>query len=151
MNRRPVGHVVRVLAVAGVAGVAALSHMARSDSTVPSRSLWTRATPKADMALTDPLTRRGQAVFDGHCRVCHGAAATPAGNGLFPGTYALQMRYQGKLPAALEQRRDLRADRVMAVVRRGGGGFMPPLRPTELSDADLQAVAAYLARRPTSP
>ncbi len=148
MNRRPVVHVVRVLAVAGVA---ALSHMARSDSSVPSQSLWTRATPKADMALTDPLTRRGKAVFDGHCRVCHGAAATPAGSGIFPGTYALQMRYQGKLPAALEQRRDLRADRVMAVVRRGGGGFMPPLRPTELSDADLQAVAAYLARRPTSP
>jgi (+)-pinoresinol hydroxylase len=57
------------------------------------------------------------------------------------------MRYQGKLPAALEERTDLTAARVVAVVRHGAGGFMPALGPTELNDDELKAVAAYLSRR----
>jgi mono/diheme cytochrome c family protein len=32
-------------------------------------------------------------------------------------------------------------------VRHGGGGFMPPFRPTEVSDEDLKAVGAYLSRK----
>jgi mono/diheme cytochrome c family protein len=148
MNGRHAIHVLRVLVVAGVA---ALSGTVQADSAVASQSTWARGTPKADPALTDPLIRRGKAVFDAHCRTCHGTASSPGSRGLFPGTYALELRYKGKLPAALEQRTDLSADRVAAVVRHGGGGFMPPLRPTELSNEELKAVAAYLSRRPSAP
>ena len=148
MNRRLAMHVARVFLVAGVT---ALSHTAQADPAAPSQSVWARATPKADLALTDPLIRRGKEVFDAHCRTCHGAASTPASRGFLPGTYALELRYKGKLPAALEQRTDLSADRVAAVVRHGGGGFMPPLRPTELSNDELKAVSAYLSRRSSAP
>jgi mono/diheme cytochrome c family protein len=138
MNGRIESKVARVLAAAAGLG---LAFCAQADS-----SLWALAAPKTDQALTDPLIRHGKAVFDAHCRTCHAPATSPASRGNFPGTYALEMRYQGKLPAALEQRTDLTADRVTVVVRHGGGGFMPPLRPTELNDGELKAVAAYLSR-----
>ncbi len=148
MNARLAMHWVRVLAMAIVV---ALSYTVQADPTVPSTSFWAHATPKADPALTNPLLRHGKAVFDAYCRTCHAAASSPASRGLVPGTYALELRYKGKLPAALEERTDLTAARVAAVVRHGGGGFMPPLRPTELSDDELKAVAAYLSRRTTAP
>jgi mono/diheme cytochrome c family protein len=142
---------MQVVGVLTVAMVATLSHKARADSAVASQSAWALTTPKPDPALTDPILRRGKAVFDGHCRTCHAAASSSATRGFFPGTYTLELRYKGKLPAALEERTDLTADRVAAVVRHGGGGFMPPLRPTELNDEELKAVAAYLSRRNPHP
>ncbi|RPI60853.1 MAG: cytochrome c, partial [Lysobacterales bacterium] len=49
-----------------------------------------------------------------------------------------------------EQRTDLVPDFVKAIVRQGVS-FMPQFRKTEISDADLEALAAYLARNnPTS-
>ena len=142
---------MRALGALVVAALATAAHTTQADSTVASQTAWARTTPKADPALTDPLVRRGKTLFDGHCRTCHGAGTTPAGRAFFPGTYALEQRYQGKLPAALEERTDLTAARVAAVVRHGGGGFMPPLRPTEMSDDELKAVAAYISRRTSSP
>ena len=62
-----------------------------------------------------------------------------------PGTQALQARYRGTKPAALEQRTDLTREFVTVVVRRGLGA-MPFFRPTELSDDDLDALVAYLTR-----
>jgi len=101
--------------------------------------------------LTDPLVKRGKEVFDARCRACHGAFPRGShGNDALamqvPGTYALELRYQGKLPARLEERTDLTPQAVASFVRHGGGGFMPPFRPTEVSDADLKALGAYLAR-----
>ena len=64
-----------------------------------------------------------------------------------PGTFALELRYKGKKPALLEERTDLTAEAVAAFVRHGGGGFMPPFRPTEVSNEDLEALGAYLARK----
>lgn len=144
MSGKLVLHAVRALAVALIA---VLPHSAQADATAGSQAAWARTTPQPDAAVTDPLVRRGKTLFDGHCRTCHGAAPTAVSRGFYPGTYALQQRYQGKLPAALEERTDLSADRVVTVVRHGGGGFMPPIRPTELNDDELKAVAAYLSRR----
>ncbi len=142
------GHLaMQLVGVLTIAMVATASSKAWADSSVPSQSAWALATPKPDLALTDPIIRRGKAVFDGHCRTCHAPATSPATRGFYPGTYTLELRYKGKLPAALEERTDLTADRVAVVVRHGGGGFMPPLRPTELNNEDLKAVAAYLSRR----
>jgi hypothetical protein len=57
---------------------------------------------------------------------------------------ALQRTYQGRLPAVLEQRTDLLPAYIQVVVRHGMS-FMPSFRKTEISDADLALVAAYLA------
>lgn len=59
------------------------------------------------------------------------------------GTNRLQQRYQGAIPAALEERTDLKPDLIRTVVRTGLP-IMPPLRKTEVTDADLDAVIAYL-------
>lgn len=57
---------------------------------------------------------------------------------------ALQRKYQGQIPALLEQRSDLTPEYVGLVVRQGIS-FMPSFRKTEISDADLALLSAYLA------
>ena len=48
--------------------------------------------------------------------------------------------------ALLEQRKDLTADYVRVIVRRGLFE-MPPFRPSEISDQDLSQLSLYLAGR----
>ena len=81
---------------------------------------------------------RGKVVFDYWCAACHGE-----GPGM-PGTLALQALYQGQKPALLEARTDLVPELTRAFVR-SGVSIMPFFRKTEISDADLEALAAYLA------
>jgi mono/diheme cytochrome c family protein len=57
---------------------------------------------------------------------------------------ALGVKYEGKLPGALEARQDLAPEVVKAFVRTGIT-VMPFFRKTEISDADLDALAAYLS------
>jgi mono/diheme cytochrome c family protein len=83
---------------------------------------------------------RGQAVFENWCAPCHAPGAR------HPGTQALEALYKGAKPAALEQRTDLTPELTRAFVRTGVS-VMPPFRKTEISDADLEALAAYLAPR----
>lgn len=129
---------------------------ALADPASSPQSAWKATALKADARLTNPLVRRGKEVFDARCRACHGAfppGGSQGNNALamqVPGTYALELRYKGKLPARLEERTDLTAEAVASFVRHGGGGFMPPLRPTEVSDEDLKALGAYLARNHAS-
>ena len=80
----------------------------------------------------------GQEVFEHWCAPCHAPGAR------HPGTQALEVLYKGAKPAALEQRTDLIPDLTRAFVRTGVS-VMPPFRKTEISDADLDALAAYLA------
>jgi (+)-pinoresinol hydroxylase len=86
------------------------------------------------------LTERGAAVFNNWCSVCHSRDVRNS-----PGTQSLQYKYQGKLPAALEDRRDLTAAFVKLCVRKGAA-TMPFFRKTEIGDADLDALAAYLSQ-----
>lgn len=81
---------------------------------------------------------RGQAVFENWCAPCHAPGAR------HPGTQALEALYKGAKPAALEQRADLTPELTRAFVRTGVS-VMPPFRKTEISDADLDALAVYLA------
>ena len=60
---------------------------------------------------------------------------------------ALERKYHGAVPAILEQRTKLPPDYVSYVVRHGIS-FMPSFRKTEISDAELARVAAYLAAAP---
>ncbi len=62
-----------------------------------------------------------------------------------PGTDALAAKYKGAKPAMLEERADLTPQFVKIYVRNGVS-VMPRFRKTELSDADLEALSAYLTR-----
>lgn len=86
----------------------------------------------------DASRERGKEVFDYWCAACH--APGPR----HPGTQALDVLYQGQKPAALEERNDL-VPAVTETFVRTGVSVMPPFRKTEISDADLAALAAYLA------
>jgi mono/diheme cytochrome c family protein len=83
-------------------------------------------------------TKKGQEVFERWCTACHGAGQDK------PGTVALAAKYKGSLPALLEERTDLTPDQTVFFVRNGVS-IMPPFRKTEISDAELDALAAYLA------
>ncbi|MFM2371694.1 MAG: hypothetical protein RIS85_1416 [Pseudomonadota bacterium] len=93
---------------------------------------------------TDPLAR-GKALFDYHCAACHGSGIGNPGETMKPGTAALAAKYGGTLPARLEDRTDLTPETVAFFVRNGAT-VMAPYRKTEVSDADLAAIGAYLAR-----
>jgi mono/diheme cytochrome c family protein len=80
----------------------------------------------------------GRQVFTYWCAPCH--AAGPK----HPGTQALEALYKGSKPAPLEQRMDL-VPTVTQTFVRTGVSVMPPFRKTEISDAELAALAAYLA------
>ena len=93
-----------------------------------------------------PSEKSGKGVFDKWCLPCHGAVAsahTMFGSGALPGTAALAVKYQGKVPAVLEQRTDLKPAFIKTVVRHGLYG-MPITRKTEVSDAELDDIIAYL-------
>jgi (+)-pinoresinol hydroxylase len=80
---------------------------------------------------------RGQEVYQKWCYPCHGPGSDK------PGTVSLQQR--GQKPAVLADRTDLTAPVIKTFVRHGVY-FMPIFRKTEVSDADLDAIAAYLTR-----
>jgi mono/diheme cytochrome c family protein len=99
---------------------------------------WSRTTAAAEDQGS--LLERGAAVYNNWCVACHGRDPTNA-----PGTTSLEHKYQGAMPAVLEDREDLTAELVEFFVRNGVA-TMPFFRKTEISDADLEALAAYLSR-----
>jgi mono/diheme cytochrome c family protein len=110
------------------AAVAALAAVAWTGSAVPQ----------------DPAAiERGQAKFEHSCAPCHGDGVGDDGRAMLPGTDALRIKYQGALPALLERRTDLNVDAIRTFVRRGTWS-MPPFRPTEITERDIQDIAAYL-------
>jgi len=82
----------------------------------------------------------GKAVFDKWCAPCHGDGPGK------PGTNALQALYKGAKPALLEKRTDLPPELTKQFVRTGVS-VMPFFRKTEISDAELDALAKYLAHQ----
>lgn len=81
---------------------------------------------------------RGKEVYDHWCAPCH--AAGPG----HPGTQSLEIKYRGELPPVLEDREDLTPAFVRTMVR-DGILMMAPFRKTEVTDAELDDIAAYLA------
>jgi mono/diheme cytochrome c family protein len=90
----------------------------------------------------DSPPERGRQVYDKWCTPCHGA-----GEGK-PGTISAAALYKGSKPAVLTERTDLTPAGIKTVVRTGMF-IMPRFRKTEVSDADLDAVVAYLTRGTT--
>jgi (+)-pinoresinol hydroxylase len=119
-----------LLAIAGARS--AVAQQAQQEGPAP-KSIWTTETPKSQ---GEP---RGYVQYQDYCAVCHG---TGVGK---PGTLALQQKYKGAEPALLADRTDLTAQLVKTYVRNGIS-VMPFFRKTEISDADLDAIAAYLTR-----
>jgi (+)-pinoresinol hydroxylase len=101
----------------------------------PQYIAWSRTTVTAA-----PGAPAGYVQFQNSCAVCHGTGPER------PGTRALAAKYKGTLPALLEERTDLASDLIKYTVRHGVT-VMPPFRKTELSDADLDAITAYLTRK----
>jgi (+)-pinoresinol hydroxylase len=89
-------------------------------------------------AAAQSQPERGREVYQKWCTPCHG---TGLGK---PGTSAAAAR--GLKPAVLEQRTDLNSKMVETAVRNGLT-FMPRFRKTEISDADLAAITAYLVHK----
>ena len=131
------------------AGLLVGSH-ASADPVSSAQTAWAPLPATAAAALKDPREQRGREVFQQRCAACHAAIPKdgigPAFLPAMAGTQALQARYKGAKPAELEQRTDLTAEFVKAIVR-GGLNSMPFFRPTELSDDDLSALDAYLTRK----
>lgn len=134
--------VVAVVVVAVVAGICSPPTFAQPPETTAEPpfpiAAWSRTAAGAEDRGT--LVERGAAVFNNWCGACHSRGPMNA-----PGTTSLQNKYQGALPAALEDREDMTAEFVEFYVRNGVA-TMPFLRKTELGDDDLEALAAYLAK-----
>lgn len=85
---------------------------------------------------------QGKQVFDKWCMPCHGKGTD------YPGTIALEARYKGAVPAALEERKDL-APAMVTYLVRNGISVMPFFRKTEISDSELDALTRYLYNQST--
>lgn len=85
--------------------------------------------------------RDGKALFEHHCGYCH----LPAGMGT--NLITKQQVQAGQPPemGLLANRTDLTGDYVKSVVRLGKGA-MPPQTKVDITDAELDSVAAYLGK-----
>lgn len=96
---------------------------------------------QGSQVAADAQLVRGKAVFDQWCAGCHARGPRQ------PGTQALEALYKKSKPGALEDRTDLVPTLTVQFVRKGVS-VMPPFRKTEISDAQLADLAAYLAPKP---
>lgn len=125
----------RMTATAALAMLGAVIGMTSRAASAAPYIDWTPAPVSAR-----PGQPAGYVLFQRACAVCHGNGPGK------PGSRALAAKYKGSLPALLEERTDLKALYVKQVVRQGLT-VMPFFRKTELSDADLDAITAYLTRK----
>lgn len=139
-------------ALAVLGGFAVVTAAAAQPAAAPSNptagSGWVTLPIKPDPSLKTPLIQHGHEVFQARCNLCHGDWPKDIKPGMVPmaGTQKLQLKYNGSKPALLEQRTDLTPELIKFYVRHGQG-IMPFFRPTEVSDTDLDAIAAYLTRK----
>ena len=93
---------------------------------------------------------QGKQVYDHWCLPCHGTGLGLPGFNELPGTQQLRIKYRDtQISPLLTERTDLVPDFIKVIVRQGVS-FMPQFRKTEISDAELDALAAYLVRNNAS-
>ncbi|HEY1961949.1 MAG TPA: cytochrome c [Rhizomicrobium sp.] len=97
------------------------------------------AMPGAGWSAVSVPGDTGEHIFRHYCFECHGPLPDK------PGTAALRAKYNGAVPARLDERTDLSTEFVIYTVRHGVS-VMPAARKTEITDAELKALADYLAR-----
>ena len=93
----------------------------------------------ADPTLTSDQSR-GRGLFNESCSFCHGERGHAT---------TLLAKRLGPDSAVLEKRTDLSVELIRHVVRHGINS-MPWYRRAELSDSDLNSIAAYLTRTRTA-
>lgn len=91
------------------------------------------------VAAQDNNLAAGEQVYNKWCGPCHDAGVE------HPGTLALTAKYTGVKSPVLKEWKDLPPVLTKTFVRNGVS-IMPFFRKTEISDADLEDLAAYLAR-----
>ena len=87
----------------------------------------------------------GKQLYEYWCATCHGPGIGNGGAQYLPGETALRAKYKGAVPGLLHERTDMQPDFVKLFVRQGIT-IMPFFRKTEISDPQLDAIAAYLTR-----
>ena len=117
--------------VVGLFALLAPNAIKAQEERVPSS--WTTAT------VSGQGQPKGYVEYQKFCSMCHGEGAGK------PGTAALEAKYKGAVPALLDKRTDLTPQLIKMYVRNGIS-VMPIFRKTEISDADLNAIVAYLTR-----
>jgi (+)-pinoresinol hydroxylase len=90
-------------------------------------------------AQSDATIAKGREVYERYCIACHGTGAAKVA------TTALAARYKDTKPAVLEQRTDL-TPAVVKYFVRNGVYLMAKFRKAEISDPELDALAAYVTR-----
>lgn len=106
----------------------------KSNSELPPK---VTTTPAAPVPVVDPLLLTdGRRIYAHYCTDCHDAGAG------HPGTMRLGVRL-GAEKSELKAREDLTQDLVKSIVRNGLG-MMPPFRPSEITDAELDPLAVYI-------
>jgi mono/diheme cytochrome c family protein len=87
----------------------------------------------------EAMVAQGREVFVRRCEYCHGEGPQKGG------TMALQGRYQGAVPGILDERTNLTPEYIRQIVRTNTNG-MSPIRITEVTELQLDALIAYLTR-----
>jgi len=87
---------------------------------------------------SDPYAA-GREVYTKWCAPCHDPGV------IHPGTNALSVKYKGVKSGVLLEWTDLKPQTVKHLVRHGIS-VMPQFRKTEISDAELDALAKFLSR-----
>ncbi len=104
-----------------------------------------------DRAEHAAAIERGREIYAYWCAPCHGPGVGLPGFDALPGTHQLALKYRGSdIPAVLDERTDLVPAFIKTIVRQGVS-FMPQFRKTEISDEELDALAAYLTRNNPPP
>ncbi len=128
------------IAAAAVLGLVMAGAQAAAPAGVPAaESPANAAAPSAPVSAA----AHGEQVYARWCVHCHAAGR---GN---PGTESLQAKYRGAVPAVLLERTDLTREAIAQFVRQGILS-MPPFRKTEITDAELDALATYMTQRRTA-
>jgi (+)-pinoresinol hydroxylase len=91
----------------------------------------------------EPSANAGRAVYERWCRHCHDPGIH------HPGTNALAVKYKGVKSGVIREWTDLTPELVRFWVRNGTS-VMAPFRKTEITEAELSALAQYLARSPAN-
>jgi mono/diheme cytochrome c family protein len=113
--------------------------MKRSQSGIAATAVVALVVGFSALAQNSNVNSEGKRVYDHWCAPCH-----DPGQG-HPGTQGLQIKYRGTdTPAVLLERTDLTPDVVKTFVRQGVLA-MAPFRKTEITDSELDALAAYLS------
>ncbi len=122
-----------------LAGMASALSGAQAGQSSPAAIGEQRANAGANAQQDRSSRSPDEALFVEKCAMCHRRMGM--------GTVLLARRMNPAL-APLEARTDLTVDYIKAVARQGIGN-MPPVRRGELSDAQLDRIAAYLAKAKT--